>query len=123
MMAGKTWDELWGEKDNYSWWSDPRVNSGDPDDPEVWLSMIKTEGDKLNNKFEAIKKTHDRIIDWILHHEAESEKATHWTDEWKHDLPESAFRRVLNWIRKDLGLPPLEPLHNLSIEDKILEAS
>ena len=88
-------------------------------DMDAYLAVIEPKADQI----EAIKKTHDRIIDRILHHEAESEKATHWTDEWKHDLPESAFRRVLNWIRKDLGLPPLEPLHNLSIEDKILEAS
>ncbi len=101
------WDELWTR-------DVPMIERVD------WLYEVKAEGDA---NIEAIKKIHDRLIDEILHHSAKSEKATHWTDEWRHDLPEGAFKRVLDWIRKDLGLPYLSPLHDLSIEDKILEAS
>lgn len=101
------WDELWAR-------DIPAIERED------WLYEVKAEGDAM---IESIEKLHDRIIDWVLHHRAKSENATHWTDEWRHNLPSGAFQRVLAWIRKDLGLPPLEPLNPLSIEDKILEAS
>jgi len=49
-MEPSEWDKLVASKDQYSWWSDPRVSPGDPDDPEVFLEKLIQLGNERDMK-------------------------------------------------------------------------